>query len=149
VVRKETAKPRKPISRRCTCCGSRFEPARSAVNTQKTCSAECRRRRRRKQAKRRRDREIQDHRVDERERQARCRLLRREQGGTTVKSTWMSRAGLPLQVAELEGLILRKWDKVLRVSRAGLARNLRSLLGSIGEKVARSGPKEGGCHEPA
>jgi len=61
----------------------------------------------------------------------------------------MSRAGLPLQVAELEGLILRKWDKNLQVSRAGLARDLRSLLGAIDEKVVRSGPKEGGCHEPA
>lgn len=87
--------------------------------------------------------------MDERERQAKCRRRRRERVGTTVKSGRMSRAGLPLQVAELEGLMLRKWDKILRLSRAGLARDLRSLLGSIGEKVARSGWKEGGCHEPA
>lgn len=87
--------------------------------------------------------------MDERERQAKCRRRRREGGGTTVTTTRMSRAGLPLQVAELEGLILRKWDRIFRVSRAGLARDLRSLLGAIDEKVDRKWLEKGGCHEPA
>lgn len=87
--------------------------------------------------------------MDERERQAKCRRRRRERGGTAVTSPRMSRAGLPLQVAELEGLILQKWDKNLRESRAGLARDLRSLLGAIDEKVDRKWLEKGGCHEPA
>lgn len=147
--KKETAKPKKPGRRRCTECRASFEPGVTAVNTQKTCSAKCRVLRRRKHAKRRRDREVQDHRVDERARQAKCRRRRRrERDGTTVTRP-MSRAGLPLQVARLEGLILGKLDKIFRVSRAGLARDLRSVLGAIDEKVGREWLEKGGCHEPA
>jgi len=85
--------------------------------------------RRRLLAKRRRERDLQDHRVDERERQRRHR--KRQRGTETVfcaDSPGVSRAGLLLQAADLEGLILKNWDKQSRLSRAGLRRDLQVLL---------------------
>ena len=73
----------------------------------------------------RREREIREHRVDERERQARCRLRRRSSG----ELAGVSRAGLQPEVMEIEQVVLEKWDKLIRRSRAGLRREIRMVLG--------------------
>ena len=115
-------------------CRRWYVPAASAVHNQKTCGeAECRRRWRNRMARRRRDRDIQDFRVEERRRQVRCRERRRRKstGGA------VSRAGLPPQVAEIEHVVLEKWDKLVRVSRAGLRREIRVALGRATEIVGQ------------
>lgn len=111
--------------RRCTVCRSRYEPAASAVRNQKVCGrAACRRQRRNQVARRRREREIREYRVDERERQARCRAKRERDG----KEGGMSRASLPRQVVSIEQVVLEKWDRLMSVSRASLRREIRMAL---------------------
>lgn len=63
---------------RCSECRRTFVPARSARNHQLVCGPDCRAKRRRRLARRRRSEEVQDYRVDERERQRKCRQKCRE-----------------------------------------------------------------------
>ena len=120
--------------RRCTECRRWYEPAASGVHNQKICgTASCRRGRRSRMARRRRARDIREYRVDERERQARRRAKR----PTTASSTQVSRAGLPAQVAVLEQVVLEKWDRLMRVSRAGLRREIRVALGNVAQSVGQ------------
>ena len=78
--------------------------------------------------RRRRERDLQNHRVYERKRQ---RSHRRQSSKAGRKSysdppvlPQVSRPGLPLQAVDLKEVILRKWDKQSRLSRAGLRRDL-------------------------
>lgn len=120
--------------KRCTSCRRWFEPAASALHNQKTCGAvECRLRRRSKAARQRRELDVQDFRVEERARQLRFRDKRRKKG---VRGD-LSRAGLPPQVKHLEQVVLEKWDKLARVSRAGLRREIRVALGRTSEIVGQ------------
>lgn len=64
--------------RRCSECRVRFVPCPSAQEHQVVCGAACRRKRRCRLGRRRRASNVQDHRVDERERQRRSRAQRRE-----------------------------------------------------------------------
>lgn len=122
--------------RRCASCRRWYVPAASAVHNQKTCGeAKCRGRRRNQMARRRRNGDIQNSRVEERARQAQCRERRGKGKGGEV-----SRAGLPPQVTEIEHVMLEKWDRFVRVSRAGLRREIRVALGRaaqiMGQEVA-------------
>lgn len=69
------------MSRRCSECRSRFEPAVTAVASQRVCGAGCRKRRRARQARRRRRDELVDCRSDERERQRQHRARARARAG--------------------------------------------------------------------
>lgn len=120
--------------RRCTSCRRWYVPAASAVHNQKTCGAvECRRQRRNQVARRRRERGVQDYRVEERARQTRSREKRRRKS----KKGDVSRAGLSPQAKEIEHVVLEKWDKLARVSRAGLRREIRVALGRATEIVGQ------------
>lgn len=123
--------------RRCTSCRRWYLPAASAAHNQKTCgAAECRRRRRNQVARRRRTKEIHEYRVDERVRQARCRANRRLQGKER-RRTGVSRAGLSAQALEIEHVVLERWDRLARVSRAGLKREIHVALGRAAEIVGQ------------
>lgn len=65
------------MSRRCSECRARFEPAVTAKEKQRVCGAECRRRRRARLARRRRRAELEGSRAEERERQRQHRQGRR------------------------------------------------------------------------
>ena len=123
--------------RRCTACRQWYRPAASAVQHQKTCSAGCRRKRLRWLARKRRGADIHEYRVEERERQRACRAAKRARASPSPE---LSRAGLAPQVTELEEVLLGKWARLARLSRAGLRRELRQVLG----RSARvSGPEVG------
>jgi hypothetical protein len=122
---------------RCTACRQWYRPAASAVQHQKTCSPACRRRRRRWLARKRRDADIHEYRVAERERQRACRAGKESKPPLTPE---VSRAGLLLQVTDLEEVLLGKWDRLVRLSRAGLRREIRQILG----KAARVSDPEVG-----
>jgi len=87
-------------------------------------------------ARRRREQDLQNHRVDERDRQRRRRKKLRK--GTSARrfsapvSAQLSRAGLPLQAADLQEIILKNWDRQSRLSRASFRRDLEGLLGLSG-----------------
>jgi hypothetical protein len=133
VAMKDETTPR----RRCTACRRWYRPAASAVQHQKTCSAGCRCRRRRSLARKRRDADIHEYRVEERERQRACRAAK---GSRAAPPPEPSRAGLPPQVTELEEVLRGKWDRLARLSRAGLRREIRQVLG---RPVRVSGPEVG------
>lgn len=125
--------------RRCTTCRGWYEPVASAARRQKVCGrATCRRQRRNQVARWRREREIREYRVDERERQARCRAKRRKDGKERV----VSRASLPAQVVAIEQVVLEKWDRLVSVSRASLRREIRMALEVatqiVGQESARA-----------
>ena len=66
--------PEKKLSRRrCTICRNAYRPHPRAQLTQKTCSAQCRRKRRQRAAKRRRSKNLEAYRSAERKRQQRRR----------------------------------------------------------------------------
>ena len=76
---------------------------------------------------------IQDFRVEERARQARHREILRMKGQTGD----VSRAGLSGQAIDIERVVLGRWDKLVRVSRAGLRREIRVALGRATEIVGQ------------
>lgn len=123
---------RKGSWKRCCTCRQYFRPHPCAVQAQKSCSVECRIKRRRKLAKIRRERDLQDNRIDERQRQRKCRQRRRQGTPGSEKrksvSETMSRTGLQMQADDLQRLILKKVDKQFRLSRATLCRDLEILL---------------------
>jgi len=79
-----------------------------------------------------REQSHQDYRVDERERQRKRRKkLRKASCPDSVDPpvpAELSRAGLQLQAADLQEIILKNWDKQARLSRASLRRDLVALL---------------------
>lgn len=120
------------VRRRCVVCRRWFRPAASAVHNQKTCSPACRQRRRRWTARKRRDADIQNYRVDERERQRACRAAKKPKPSRTQD---VSRAGLSSQVTELEEVVLEKWDKLISLSRASLRREIRVIVDRTGRRA--------------
>ena len=131
--------------KRCCCCRKWFYPHPSAQGQQKTCSPGCRARQKGLLAKRRRDLEVQNYRVDERERQRKHRRqVPREEvksGSDPANPPQLSRAGLSPQPIDLKEVILKKWDKQVRLSRACLRRDLEDLLGVSGENWDKVGQK--------
>lgn len=131
--------------RRCCSCRRWYYPHPSAEQNQRTCNDKCRVKRRNLLARRRREQNLQDYRVDERERQRRRRKKLREamlaDRGNTLVSSDLSRAGLPLQTADLQETILKNWDKQSRLSRASLRRDLEALLGIGGNNWDKVGQK--------
>lgn len=71
---------------RCSECRRRFEPAASAVGSQKVCSERCRLVRRGKQRRQRRQRDLVNHRDDEKRRQQECRARKRAARGQEATS---------------------------------------------------------------
>jgi hypothetical protein len=113
--------------KRCTICRCWYHPSDKAVAFQKTCSETCRLVRRRRLSRARRERELQDYRVDERERQRACRR-RKKKAAQRGNSDAMSRAGLQLQVIDLHEVVRESVDIALRKSRAALIRQLTAFL---------------------
>jgi hypothetical protein len=60
----------------------------------------------------------------------------------------MSRATLSGQPVDLAELILKKWDKEQRVSRARLRRNLIEIIKDTPQKVGQGETKSRTCHAP-
>lgn len=90
--------------------------------------------------------------MEERRRQRECRVRRRQAGlagAFGAVSEGLSRAGLSTEAAELEGQVLESWDKTVRMSRAGLRRNLQALLGRNREDVGQGGTGDLLCHAQA
>ena len=107
------------MSRRCTECRKTFAPAKSALSTQCVCSKACRALRDRKLARERRRCDLDDARIDERDRQR----ARREQlaGGCHAPP---SARKCPLSPKEVRQFV----DRALARSRATLVHDLRGIL---------------------
>jgi len=114
---------------RCRSCRGLFHPHASAQRNQKTCDGKCRAKRRRLLAKRRRERDLQDHRVEERERQRKHRKQQQVvEADFCADAPEASRSVLSAKPPDIEQVILKNWDKQARLSRAGLQRDLQFLL---------------------
>ena len=123
--------------RRCCECRTWYVPKPSAVKTQRTCSKRCRLRRRAKQAKRRREANRANARVDERERQRKHRVRRREEQGADAP---LSQAGLDAQVCGVVEELLEELGQAQRLSQAGLRRRVRRhALKTLGEMCRSAG----------
>jgi hypothetical protein len=113
--------------RRCSECRRWFKPEVSAQSTQKICAAEpCRRSRRNQHARRRRSQDVQNYRVDERERKRRSRARRSEPervATTAATGPSVTRCHAPALVtttSKITGQLLLEWDKIAARSRATL-----------------------------
>jgi hypothetical protein len=121
-----------PARRRCTECRKTFDPAITARDTQRVCGEVCRESRDRKLARARRRRELGDYRADERERQRTRREGLAADGCHTPPSV-PKYAELPREVVEIV-------DRLLRVSRATLLRQIRGVFQrGIAPGVAKAG----------
>lgn len=146
---------------RCTECRRCFTPAVTAAGRQKTCSTSCRQRRRNRLARRRRQHDLEAARDDERDRQRRRRGRPAEDAclfvqvetcvelGSDAAEPGVSRAGFRAEPEAIIEETLKNLDELVRVSRAGLRRQLRRILrapGRIRGEARRTGPT---CHGPA
>lgn len=123
--------------KRCTECRGWYEPAASALETQRVCGeAACKRARKRKQARARRSARLQDYRADERSRQRECRDRRRAKGCHAPASVG--------KAALLKAGMLETWDEMVgglaALSRASLQRRIPRLARLWATEV---GTKEG------
>jgi hypothetical protein len=134
-------RPRSVARKRCTECRRWFRPATSAVETQRACSAGCRKHRRRRLARSRRRRDVQDYRVEERERQRECRQRRREAAGPSAAAACHAPPSARKAVDVLEKL-LESWDTAMALSRATLSRKLPAVLRGL---VPAAGTAEAGA----
>lgn len=116
--------------KRCTVCRRWYHPSIKAASFQNTCSKQCRLKRRRRLARARRERNLQDYRVDERERQRASRRRRKKKAASTETGdpAAVSRAGLLSQPMNLQQLVRESVDKALEKSRATLIRQLTASL---------------------
>ena len=138
---------KQPLRRRCISCRKWYRPHPSAVTIQKCCSAECRRSRRRYLAKRCRLEDLESYRAREKARKRSSRQRRRAVKTESavvlpVVSGRMSRASLSAEATELQGNILRNWDKTMELSRAGLQAYLLGIFGRIDTFLGQVGQKE-------
>jgi hypothetical protein len=121
-----------PARRRCTECRKTFDPAITARERQRVCGEACRASRDRKLARARRRRELDDCRADERE----WKRPRREglaADGCYAPPSTPKCAELPREVVEIV-------DRLLRVSRATLLRQMRGVFQrGIAPGVAKAG----------
>jgi hypothetical protein len=139
---------------RCTVCRHRYRPSLTAATFQKTCSDSCRLRRRRRLARARRERNLQDYRVDERERQraSRRRWKKKKPGDfppETTDSVDVSRTGLQPQVADLQTFVRESVDKALERSRPTLIRQLTAFLADNQANRGHVFPPDLAGHAPA
>src|ERR1700679_3353515 len=139
---------RSPCSR-CAVCGGLFRADHRSGAAQKVCSAPCRTVRRRAQAKARRAGDLEGHQQADQVRQQAWRALRNgETGPPTAPSRRvtpgprvdLSRAGLASQPIGTKEEILLAWDRVSRLSRAGLELELVKILGEMAPILGRTGP---------
>jgi hypothetical protein len=135
--------------RRCCVCRRWYIPHHSAQQTQKTCSTSCREERRRRLARERRARDVTAYRIDERERQQKCREARRSVAVGKEPGEELSRSGVLPQVTGLKELMLKIWDKLAQRSRARLRRQLGAELEVILRKLGQAGTRKPVGHEPA
>jgi hypothetical protein len=130
--------------RRCRICRKWYRPHRSAVSEQKTCSAACRRKWRNQLARGRRLEAIEASRRDERQRQRRHRANLRAsppaEGSEGPVRGPVSRTSLPRELAEIKVKIMKKWDKVLTLSRTTLDLQLTEISEEICHSVGQGGP---------
>lgn len=138
--------PKKQVPRRrCTMCRKWYRPDPRTFHHQKTCGSKCRGRRRRWLARKRREQDLDLYREDERHRQRVCRARRREAdgqgGGFTAVDPSRSRAGIILEVIELEEEILEIWDKSVGLSRSWLKRQLVQTLKDTAKSWDKVGQK--------
>ena len=61
----------------------------------------------------------------------------------------VSQAGYFLQVAQIQKVIARNWDKGARLSQAGLALDLQALLGRNRGDLGQGGTRTPLCHTQA
>lgn len=158
--------PEKKLSRqRCTICRSSYRPDPRAQLTQKTCSAQCRRKRRQRAAKRRRSKNLEAYRSAERKRQQRQRSRARTANAKNVTRAKaqpardaaqpardpgrLSRAGLDPQLSRLIEKIIDSVDKQLRVSRADFERELLEIIEENGQFVGQVRQKRADVTPPA
>lgn len=141
-----------PKRRRCSECRSWFVPARTAAQSQRVCGEECRRHRRGRQARGRRRADLQEYRVEERERQRAHRERRRSQpeggakpaeerraspsgeqtpGSAGVPSPREPAGHAPPSLGNLSKKLeklLKSWDKAQALSRASLLAEIQQIL---------------------
>jgi hypothetical protein len=120
--------PKSNDRRRCLECREWFYAVVSARTTQKTCSKACRVNRRRAQANERRDRDVERHRTNNRERQRACRERRRAEGRRVTEAP-VSRAGLDSDPQSMKADRDEFWDRGRRVT-------LRSLMSKVASTKA-------------
>ena len=139
--------------KRCTVCRHWYHPSNTATSFQKTCSEKCRLRRRRRLARARREHDLQDYRVDERERQRACRRRKKKkaasEGTIRTDSDAMSRAGLQPQAIDLHELVRKSVDMALGRSRATLIRQLTASLTDNPQNRGQVFPVQAIGHAPA
>jgi len=138
--------------KKCTVCRHWYHPSIKATSFQKTCSEKCRLRRRRRLSRARRERDLQDYRVDERERQRVCRRKKKKaasEGTITTDSDAMSRAGLHPQAIDLHELVRESVDVALGRSRATLIRQLTASLTDNSPNRGQVSPVHAIGHAPA
>jgi hypothetical protein len=139
--------------KRCTVCRHWYHPSNTATSFQKTCSEKCRLRRRRRLSRARRECDLQDYRVDERQRQRACRRRKKKKaasaGTMTTDSDAMSRAGLQPQPVDLKELVRESVDIALGRSRATLIRQLTASLTDNSQNRGQVSPMQPVGHAPA
>lgn len=147
------SKPKSSQLKRCTICRHWYHPSNTAISFQKTCSEICRLRRRRRLSRARRERDLQDYRVDERERQRACRRRKKKkkalEGTANADSDTVSRAGLQTQPVDLHELVRESVDMVLGRSRAALIRRLTASLADNSPNRGQVSPVQAIGHAPA
>jgi hypothetical protein len=120
--------PKSSELKRCTICRCWYHPSVKAFSFQKTCSETCRLIRRRRLFRSRRERDLQDYRVDERERQRACRRRKKKKAAEKGDPDVMSRAGLQPQLMDLHEVVRESVDIALGKSRTALIRQLTAFL---------------------
>ena len=119
---------------------------------QRTCSGACRLVRRRRLARRRREQKLLAYRDRERRRQQKCRARRPSLGvgvhAEGAKATRMSHAGLFLETPDSKEVILEELDRAFERSRAGLRRQVASLLGVSDPNPGQAGTRNHAGHAP-
>ena len=144
------------MTRRCSECRARFEPAVTAGGHQQVCSSQCRKRRRARLARRRRRQDLDGYRCDERERQRRHRERKRQAtpvaaqlcrgspeaccGGGRESCHEPASARKPLDLREE---LLEIVDSSVRMSRASFEQTLTRMRRELSRISARGTPRRG------
>lgn len=109
--------------------------------------------RRRRLSRARRERDLQDHRVDERARQRACRRRKKKKAaaGGMEATAWdaMSRTGLIPQPVDLQKVVRESVDIALGRSRAALIRQLTASLKDNSPNRGQVMPVQAAGHAPA
>ncbi len=121
------------LCRRCSECRRTFKVSPSARKTQRVCGAACRAKRDRRLARARRRREIDEARIEERERQSAWREVRSKAGCHAPASE----PKCSFSLNEIGQFV----DRALELSRATLVREVRGILRRF---ATNRGSDEGG-----